>query len=54
VGQYIARKRLPAVHGNHLELQAITEIYSRPVEIYAIDESMQFNFILLIIHSQIH
>jgi len=36
---YIARKRQLAVHGNHLELQAITEIYSRPVEIYAIDEN---------------
>jgi len=36
---YISRKRQPSVHGNHLELQAITEIYSRPVEIYAIDEN---------------
>jgi OTU domain-containing protein 5 len=36
---YIARKRQLGVHGNHVELQAITEIYSRPVEIYALDEN---------------
>jgi len=36
---YIARKRKLGVFGNHIELQAITEIYSRPVEIYAIDEN---------------
>jgi len=32
-------KRQLGVHGNHVELQAITEIYSRPVEIYALDEN---------------
>lgn len=31
---YIARKRRPTVHGNHVELQAISEIYNRPIEIY--------------------
>jgi len=36
---YIARKRKLGVFGNHLELQAITEIYSRPVEIFAVDEN---------------
>jgi len=39
ISEYIGRKRQPGVHGNHLELQAITEIYQRPVEIYAIDEN---------------
>eukprot|EP01127_Copromyxa_protea_P019218 TRINITY_DN6180_c0_g1_i3.p1 TRINITY_DN6180_c0_g1~~TRINITY_DN6180_c0_g1_i3.p1 ORF type:complete len:371 (+),score=51.98 TRINITY_DN6180_c0_g1_i3:20-1132(+) len=36
--QYIERKRKDGIHGNHLELQAISEIYSSPVEIYAFDE----------------
>ncbi|PAV74306.1 hypothetical protein WR25_23555 [Diploscapter pachys] len=31
---YIARKRCHNVHGNHVEIQAISEIYMRPVEIY--------------------
>ncbi|GMR48023.1 hypothetical protein PMAYCL1PPCAC_18218 [Pristionchus mayeri] len=31
---YITRKRRPTVHGNHVELQAISEIYNRPIEIY--------------------
>ncbi|CAI5447446.1 unnamed protein product [Caenorhabditis angaria] len=31
---YIERKRDEAVHGNHLELQAISELFARPVEIY--------------------
>jgi len=32
--QYIARKRSDRVHGNNPELQAISEIYNRPVEVY--------------------
>ncbi|GMT24348.1 hypothetical protein PFISCL1PPCAC_15645, partial [Pristionchus fissidentatus] len=31
---YIARKRRLTVHGNHVELQATSEIYNRPIEIY--------------------
>ncbi|KAL3312309.1 OTU domain-containing protein 5 [Cichlidogyrus casuarinus] len=31
---YIARKQHPNCHGNHVEIQAIAELYSRPVEIY--------------------
>ncbi|VDK69266.1 unnamed protein product [Litomosoides sigmodontis] len=31
---YIARKRRHDAHGNHVELQAISEIFSRPIEIY--------------------
>lgn len=31
---YLRRKREPDAHGNHVELQAISEIYSRPIEIY--------------------
>lgn len=32
--RYLQRKRQPACHGNHLEIQAISELYNRPVEIY--------------------
>jgi len=31
---YVARKRTPQVHGNHLEIQALSEMYSRPIHIY--------------------
>ncbi|KAI6181191.1 Deubiquitinating enzyme A [Aphelenchoides besseyi] len=32
--EYLARKRNVDVHGNHVELQAISEIFLRPIEIY--------------------
>lgn len=35
--EYIERKKLVTTHGNHVELQAITEIYGIPVEIYEYD-----------------
>lgn len=35
--EYIARKRLDAVHGNNPEIQAISELYNRPVEVYTPD-----------------
>lgn len=31
---YVSRKRTPQVHGNHLEIQALSEMYSRPIHIY--------------------
>jgi len=31
---YLARKREVDAHGNHVELQAISEIFARPIEIY--------------------
>ena len=33
-GAYVARKRRDRVHGNHVELQAASEIYNRPVHVY--------------------
>jgi OTU domain-containing protein 5 len=33
--QYIARKRQNATYGNHLELQAVSELFNRPIEIFA-------------------
>jgi len=32
--EYVLRKRTPQVHGNHLEIQAMSELYSRPIHIY--------------------
>ena len=31
---YVMRKRLNHVHGNHIEIQAISEMYNRTVEVY--------------------
>lgn len=31
---YLNRKRLDNCHGNHLEMQAMCEIYNRPIEVY--------------------
>ncbi|KHJ88675.1 OTU-like cysteine protease [Oesophagostomum dentatum] len=36
---YIARKRRPGQHGNHVELQAISEMFARPIEIYEYSEN---------------
>jgi OTU domain-containing protein 5 len=33
--EYVARKRLDGTWGDDVELQAISEIYDRPVEIFA-------------------
>ena len=32
--EYIARKRLEGVHGNHNEIQAMSELYNRSIEVY--------------------
>ncbi|XP_005185748.1 OTU domain-containing protein 5-A isoform X2 [Musca domestica] len=34
INNYIKRKRRKESHGNHIEIQAVSEIYSRPVEVY--------------------
>ena len=31
---YVRRKRRSHVHGNHLEIQALAEMYCRPIHIY--------------------
>lgn len=31
---YINRKKMDKCHGNHLEIQAMTELFNRPVEVY--------------------
>lgn len=39
ISTYIARKRKKNVHGNHIEIQAMSEIYNRPVELYCYQTS---------------
>ena len=34
IADYIERKRYLGVHGNHLEIQAMSELYNRPIHIY--------------------
>lgn len=34
VGSYVNRKRKHNVHGNHIEMQAMSEMYNRPVEVF--------------------
>ena len=31
---YLNRKRSPYSHGNHVEIQAMSEMYNRPIEVY--------------------
>ncbi|XP_013391658.1 OTU domain-containing protein 5-B-like isoform X2 [Lingula anatina] len=31
---YLNRKRLDSCHGNHVEMQAMSELYNRPIEVY--------------------
>jgi len=35
VESYVNKKRLNAVWGDDIEIQALSEIYNRPIEIYA-------------------
>lgn len=37
IDSYVSRKRNNHVHGNHIEIQAISEIFNRPVELYSYD-----------------
>ncbi len=32
---YVDRKRYDGVHGNHLEIQALSEMYNRPIHIFS-------------------
>lgn len=35
--RYISRKRTPNTHGNHVEIQSISEMYNRRIEVYQYD-----------------
>lgn len=34
ITNYVNRKRQNHLHGNHIEIQAMSEMYNRPVELY--------------------
>ena len=36
-GEYLRRKRRDRIFGNHLEMQAASEMYARPLHVYAVD-----------------
>lgn len=40
---YIDRKRQLHAHGNHVELQAVTEIYNRPVHVFEYSAGASIN-----------
>ncbi|EOD39669.1 hypothetical protein EMIHUDRAFT_200249 [Emiliania huxleyi CCMP1516] len=40
---YVARKRRDGVYGNHVELQALSELYNRRVEVYAPNGALHSN-----------
>lgn len=37
--KYVTRKRTWNVHGNHLEIQAMSELYNRTIEVYCYKSS---------------
>lgn len=40
--EYVARKRHPHCHGNYIEMQAISEMFNRPIELYQVPRNTQF------------
>ncbi len=39
--EYVARKRENGVHGNHAEIQAMSELYNRTIEVYVPDHGIE-------------
>ncbi|XP_044742137.1 OTU domain-containing protein 5 [Chrysoperla carnea] len=39
INRYVSRKRNDFVHGNHLEIQALSELYNRTIEVYCYTEA---------------
>ena len=39
--EYVARKRKNGVHGNHAEIQAMSELYNRSIEVYVPDHGIE-------------
>ena len=42
IEDYISRKRINGCYGNSLELQAISEMFNRPVEVYSNGDGIIF------------
>ena len=45
---YIARKRMENCHGNHVEMQALSEMYNRNVEVYVYSTGKEKNTAMII------
>jgi OTU domain-containing protein 5 len=41
---YVSRKRLENVHGNHIEMQAMSEMYNRHIEVFCYSVGKHTNF----------
>lgn len=52
IDSYVSRKRNNHVHGNHIEIQAISEIYNRPVELYSYESGTTQPFLFFFIQSK--
>lgn len=39
---YVDRKRQEYVHGNHIEMQAMSEMYNRSIQLYCYSTGMHF------------
>mmetsp|Transcript_26024 Transcript_26024/g.54291 ORF Transcript_26024/g.54291 Transcript_26024/m.54291 type:complete len:576 (-) Transcript_26024:196-1923(-) len=51
-GEYIARKRMEGVHGNHTEIQAMSELYNRSIEVFVPDNQHGLVEPINIFHSE--
>jgi hypothetical protein len=45
IAEYVERKRYLGVHGNHLEIQALSELYNRPIHIYCYSTGIYLLFL---------
>ena len=45
---YIRRKRNEHAHGNHIEMQALSEMYNRPIEVYQYSCGNDASYFLLL------
>ena len=43
---YVARKRMDDCHGNHVEMQALSEMYNRNIEVYVYSTGEEENLYL--------
>lgn len=47
---YVDRKRQEYVHGNHIEMQAMSEMYNRSIQLYCYSTGMHFYLYYRIFH----
>lgn len=50
---YVSRKRLENVHGNHIEMQAMSEMYNRHIEVFCYSVgALLFESIIILTENQ--